>query len=316
MHFSDHTVLTFAGNPLDRRSDMRQDPATVQQWFEDDGTRIIPYWRNRVLVDHSDKLLDLPVPRSALAKDEHKRVYLGHSADGRALFLLDLSHLEEAQLLATAQAAALLDLREAAARLSLQDSAIAGFSHALMHWHKTHRFCGRCGTPTVPVNGGHMRLCSNSDCAMQTFPRTDTCVIMLVTARDPHSGEPVVLLGNHPRFPPGVYSTLAGFVDPGESLEEAVIREVGEEAGIRVRSPRYIASQPWPFPAQLMVGFTAEAVDLELHPDPAELTDARWFSADELRRAGDWGDSRAALQLPRAESIARFLIQQWLAGQS
>lgn len=315
MTSSDRIILTFAGNPLDRRSDRRQDPETVRQWFAEPAARVIPYWRRRVLVDQADNLLHLPATEFDSDMPQ-TQVYLGHTPAGEALFLVDVSDKDEDEARAVAGRGDLVDLREAASRLPMQDTAITGLSHALMHWHSTHRFCGRCGSPTESANGGHMRLCANVDCGMQTFPRTDACVIMLVTATDPDSGEPVVLLGNHPRFPPGVYSTLAGFVDPGESLEEAVIREVGEEAGIHVTRPRYIASQPWPFPAQLMLGFIAEAVDFELHPDPAELNDARWFTVDQLRGAGDWGDTTAEVQLPRPESIARFLVNQWLASQT
>ena len=315
MSSTDRIVLTFSGNPLDRRSDRRQDPEQVKRWFTEPHARVIPYWRRRVLVDEADNLLHLPT--NAFEADEAvTRVYLGHTPNGEALFLLDMSAQDESEARALPGTGDLVDLREAATRLPMQDTAITGLSHALMHWHSTHRFCGRCGSPSQAANGGHMRLCANPDCGMQTFPRTDACVIMLVTATDPATGEAVALLGNHPRFPPGVYSTLAGFVDPGESLEEAVIREVGEEAGIRVCRPRYLASQPWPFPAQLMLGFTAEALDFDLNPDPAELSDARWFTAAQLREAGDWGDSSAAIQLPRPESIARFLVNQWLASQS
>ena len=186
------------------------------------------------------------------------------------------------------------------------------YARGILHWHQHHRYCGQCGHPTENQHGGHMRLCLNPDCGRETFPRTDPAVIMLVE-HTPSNGEPPkCLLGRHSAWPPGSYSTLAGFVEPVESLEEAVAREVFEEAGIRVANVRYQASQPWPFPSSLMLGFRAQAETTAIKLDPDELADARWFTAEEIRSFGEWGDDSASLRLPRKDSIARFLVESWL----
>jgi len=170
------------------------------------------------------------------------------------------------------------------------------------HWHSRHRFCGVCGAPTVAQTAGHTRLCTNPDCATVHFPRTDPATIMLVTDGDR------CLLGRQKVWIPGMYSTLAGFVEPGESLEQAVAREVREESGIEVDAVRYHSSQPWPFPASLMLGFHAVARSRDLVIDPEELEDGRWFTAREVRNFAALG-----LSLPRPDSIARRLVESWLA---
>jgi NAD+ diphosphatase len=195
-----------------------------------------------------------------------------------------------------------------------RQGAMLAYARGLIHWHRRHRFCGRCGSPTQSRHGGHMRLCTNAECGREHFPRTDPAVIMLVT-RPGLDGGPdggpdggAVLMGRQKSWTEGMYSTLAGFVDPGESLEEAVAREVHEEAGIAVADVTYMASQPWPFPSSLMLGFRARATSMEIHINRDELDDARWFTRDQIARFGE-----AGLSLPRQVSIARWLIDQWLA---
>jgi NAD+ diphosphatase len=172
----------------------------------------------------------------------------------------------------------------------------------MIHWHRRQRFCGVCGSETLSQSAGHVRACVSASCGATHFPRTDPATIMLVTDGDR------CLLGRQPRWPQGMYSTLAGFVEPGESLEDAVIREVKEEAGIIATNVTYNSSQPWPFPSSLMVGFFAEAVTREITVDPDELEDAQWFTSGELRRFADQGKS-----LPRPDSIARRLVETWLS---
>jgi NAD+ diphosphatase len=177
----------------------------------------------------------------------------------------------------------------------------------MLFWHSRHRFCGVCGSPTRSEEAGHMRRCTDAECHAMHFPRTDPAVIMLVVDGDR------ALLGRNKNFPlPGMYSTLAGFVEPGESLEGAVAREVREEAGIVVGAVHYHSSQPWPFPANIMLGFYAEAVSTEVSLDDGELADARWFERDWLLSHED-DDS---FRLPRRDSIARRLIEDWLAGRA
>jgi len=189
--------------------------------------------------------------------------------------------------------------------LSPPDLAIYGGARSLVDWHARHRFCARCGAPTKPTKGGWQRHCDN--CGADHFPRTDPVTIMLVEHEDK------LLLGRQPRFPPRMYSALAGFVEPGETISEAVAREVWEEAGLKVRDVRYIASQPWPFPSQLMIGCTSVTDDPTLNIDTTELEDARWFTREELlaaRAAGEAGTD--LLYFPRPFAIAHHLVCWWL----
>ena len=189
------------------------------------------------------------------------------------------------------------DLRRIGGLLPAQDAAILAHARGLMHWRTRHRFCGVCGAHCVAAQAGHVMACSG--CGAHHFPRTDPAVIMLVVHGDR------ALLGQPVRFREvRMFSTLAGFVEPGETLEEAVAREVFEEAAIRVAHVRYHSSQPWPFPASIMLGFTAEAESNVIAVDPAELVDARWFTRAEL-------DSPEGFVLPPKLSIARRLIDDW-----
>jgi NAD+ diphosphatase len=192
--------------------------------------------------------------------------------------------------------------------LGRDDSALLAYARALTHWHRHNRFCANCGSPTLAAQAGHVRLCSNADCASQHFPRTDPAVIMLVTC-----GDACLLARRSGRNPP-VYSTLAGFVEPGESLEEAVAREVMEEVGLAIDRVQYQSSQPWPFPAQLMLGFRAETAGHDCRYLDDEIQDARWFTRADLRSlfAGGPAGEHGAIHLPRSISIARRLIKEWV----
>lgn len=185
------------------------------------------------------------------------------------------------------------------------DLATYGGARSLVDWHARHRFCARCGSPTKVAKGGWQRDCLV--CEAQHFPRTDPVTIMLVEHEDR------LLLGRQPRFPPRIFSALAGFVEPGETLEEAVAREVLEEAGVRVRDVTYLASQPWPFPSQLMIGCHSVADDPALTIDTTELEEARWFTRAELLEARAAGaDSTATIVFPRSFAIAHHLVNWWL----
>lgn len=203
-----------------------------------------------------------------------------------------------------------ISLREAAGSLSQAEGGLAGYAAALLNWHRSHRRCANCGAPTSPVEGGLARGCAR--CGSQHHPRTDPVVIMLVTDRDR------VLLGRQPTWPPHRYSALAGFVGPGESLEEAVVREVFEEAGVEVGAPVYMSSQPWPFPASLMLGFEVHWTAGAPGGTDPELQDVRWFDRDEIAAAAlrnaEWEHEElvADLQLPPRSAIARRLIDGWL----
>ncbi|HEY1720712.1 MAG TPA: NAD(+) diphosphatase [Magnetospirillaceae bacterium] len=177
------------------------------------------------------------------------------------------------------------------------------------NWINRTRHCGRCGSPMIAKDGGHRRLCTNASCAWQEFPRTDPVVLTLVTKGDR------CILGRQPRFPPGFYSPLAGFVSPAETIEGAVRREVGEEVGVKVGKVTYLASQPWPFPGSLMMGFVSEALTEELTVDTSELEDAQWFTRAEVEAIARKEEVRGMrLHLPPRGVVARFVIEHWLAN--
>jgi NAD+ diphosphatase len=193
-------------------------------------------------------------------------------------------------------------LRSVGPSLSGADAGLVVQAQALAEWHRSHRFCPRCGGGLVVSGGGYVLTCES--CQRQNFPRTDPAVIMLVTDGDR------ALLGRQAAWPPGRFSTLAGFVDPGESLEQAVAREVMEEAGVEVTDVTYFGNQPWPFPSSLMIGFFARAVTTEIQVDGVELEAARWFSRDAMRAEAEAG----TLVLPGGISISRSLVEAWYGG--
>jgi len=207
-----------------------------------------------------------------------------------------------------------IGLRQAAMVFSQEDGGLAAYTAALLNWHRRHRFCANCGQPTHVTVAGLERECPA--CGAEHHPRTDPVVIMLVT-----DGKDRLMLGRQAAWPTGRYSALAGFVSPGESLEEAVAREVREESGVIVGRPRYVDSQPWPFPASLMLGFSAPWVSGEPQVADEELQDARWFDREEIERAasedddagwGTPGDAGGPLKLPPRLAIARRLVEDWL----
>ena len=221
-----------------------------------------------------------------------------------AHFALDIS--ERAEPLAEFEwegVASFPDLRTTAGRLPQGEAAIAAQARHLVDWHARHRFCPACGGGTRAKDGGYARLCLASDCGAEHFPRTDPVVIMLVVEGDD------CLLGRQPGWPRPFFSALAGFVEPGETLEEAVRREVREEAGIPVTGVRYLASQPWPFPASLMIGCIAEASGREIHLDHHELEDAAWFSRSQVNAA--LRAPTPELAVPPPVAIAHRLIRAW-----
>lgn len=207
-------------------------------------------------------------------------------------------------------------LRKVTANLSAIDASILALAKGLVHWHTSHQFCGQCGHSNRSVEAGHARRCS--ECRNMTFPRTDPAVIMLVEKMF-SDGIPRCLLGRQARWAEGMYSTLAGFVDPGETLEQAVIREVVEEAGVVVESPQYIASQPWPFPASIMLGFTAVAISEEIDISQDDLEDAQWFSREQLSnfgvnnliREGEDSADNQQYKMSSGDSISSYLLTAW-----
>jgi NAD+ diphosphatase len=293
-------------------------------------SRFIPVWRTHNLVIE----IEGAEPRAAVLPAEAVGSVLGGLADleerlahgqivflgmhdERAHFALDVSAIEAPldMVRSPALAAAgiadagvrFADLRQLGARLDRREGALLALARAMLFWHSRHRFCGLCGSPTRSEEAGHMRRCTDTACKAMHFPRTDPAVIMLVVDGDR------VLLGRNKNFPlPGMYSTLAGFVEPGESLEDAVAREVREETAIEVSAVHYHSSQPWPFPANIMLGFYAEAASTAISLDDGELEDARWFERGWIQSHED----DETFRLPRLDSIARRLIEDWLAGRA
>ncbi len=291
----------YTGSPLDRAGHRRSDAGWIATQLADPATRFVPLWRGRTLVREADGGTPEAVFPQALASEPYPWAFLG-TAGEVATFAVDFSAVEDPAPLVPAASGAFAELRGASAALPAQQAAIVAHARALLHWRSRHRFCGICGAACEPRQAGHVMVCSG--CATHHFPRTDPAVIMLVS-----NGERV-LLGRSQRFANSkMYSTLAGFVEPGESLEEAVAREVFEESAVRVGQVRYHSSQPWPFPGNIMLGFYAEALSETIRIDETELVDARWFSRAEMADPAAHG-----FLLPPGDSIARRLIEDWLAA--
>ena len=296
----------YSSSPLDRMSAKREDAAWVAGKLTDPEALFVPVWRNRNLV----RGLNDGVPEavflsgaatSALRMQEGPWAFLGLQGP-QAVFVVDISVADDPMPLLPEALGEFVDLRSIGWGVPQPEAAILAHARGLMHWRARHRFCGICGGVCEARAAGHTMVCTA--CHTQHFPRTDPAVIMLITRGD------YALLGHSQRFPrANMYSTLAGFVEPGESLEEAVRREVLEESGIQVGAVYYHSSQPWPFPGNIMLGFYGEALTEEITIDPEEMIDVRWFSRDEIRHC-DGG----SFALPRVDSIARRLIEDWLAA--
>jgi len=293
-------IYCFAGNPLDRVSQRRQDAGWVASLLHDSETRLLPLHGLKPRVRHSSAAaLDWQsvAPWQSLIDDGAILILLG-TRDGQAYFALDATLTETAP----DGDGAVMDARAIA---PLIDG-----GEALIDWHTRHRFCAQCGTPSVVASGGWVRHCPN--CHAHHFPRVDPVVIMLAV-----KGERC-LLGRGRRRVGTRFSCLAGFMEPGETLEEAVRREILEESGVQIGGVRYLASQPWPFPSSLMMGFLAEALSEEITIDPDEIAEARWFERDEVRamversRSDDPVPGVATLPPPLA--IGHQIARRWAFG--
>jgi NAD+ diphosphatase len=300
--------IVFGGSTLDRAGHRRRDAAWLRERLADDATRVLPVWRLSPLVRTGDApRLAWATPALLDGRDSAPEpVFLGE-AEGVAHFAADLSDRPEPLVEFGFEGVAHFpDLRAIAGLLPPGDASIAAQARHLVDWHARHGFCPGCGEPTRAKDGGWARWCST--CSTEHFPRTDPVVIMLVL-----DGERC-LLGRQPAWPRPFFSALAGFVEGGETLEEAVQREVAEEAGIGISSVRYLASQPWPFPASLMLGCTARATTREIVVDRTELEEADWFTKDEVRAALAAPTARLAVPPPMA--IAHHLIRAWVDGEA
>jgi NAD+ diphosphatase len=293
-------LLTYTGGWLDRVGGRRADAGWLDELLKSPDTTLIPFWRDQCLVSG-----DPPVPVTLRAARADGVVFLGLAADGHGVFATDLSGMEAEQAVELAGADRAVDVRVIVGTLSPAVAATAGYARGLLHWHRNQRFCGACGAATESAWGGHRRVCCNEACGRLHFPKIEPAVIMSVqTEREPER----ILLAHHRGSSAGRYSALAGFVEVGESLEDAVRREVAEETGVRVGAVRYVASQAWPFPSGLMIGFRATAITEDITVDGEELLEARWFTRPELARYA------ADDPLGRPDSIDRHLFRAWLAG--
>jgi NAD+ diphosphatase len=298
-------VNFYAGLALDRVSERRSDREWIESLLRDARARVIPVWRSKSLIVEGSPPEALFLSPAEFTVEIERVLFLGVMNDA-PYFAADISHVEEPTLPdVTGGRGKFLDLRAVGAIMDRQHGGLLAYARGLAHWHSRHGFCGVCGSPTVSAEGGHVRRCTNAACAAEHFPRTDPAVIMLVTRGDQ------CLLARNKRFPLPMYSTLAGFVEPGESLEEAVAREVYEESKIRCTDVRYQSSQPWPFPASIMLGFRATAENTDIEIDGTELMDAGWFTRAQLRATETHDPDK--FRLPRGDSIARRLIEEWLA---
>lgn len=299
----------YAASTLNRAAERREDPAWLEDQRRDPASRYWPMRGNRHLLRGSDGrplVLDGWFVRDLLPRIADP-VFLGVAADGIAEFavavegavLEAISNLLEAQDDALGEA----DLRALGASLAPEQAGRLAYARAILSWHARNPFCPRCGNPTAAEAAGHRRRCTHAACAELHFPRVDPAVIMLVENGD-HC-----LLGRQPHWLPGMHSVLAGFVEPGECLEEAVAREVWEETGVSVDRVSYQSSQPWPFPASMMLGFRAHALTGKLAVRDGELESVRWYRREELLDCPE-DDS---FRLPPRDSVAWRLLADWLA---
>ena len=297
----------YSGYPLHRAHSRRAETGWLQAIQSGRDVRVLALWRNRHHVQ--DEVTPQPLwQQGALAREIVKSaddtVFLGER-DAVPHYACDISAANDplADILA-GTGGVFADLRSLAPLVTRDDGAIMAAARGLLYWHRRARWCGKCGSPTSSIDAGHARVCDRPTCGERWFPRVDPAVIMLVTHKDR------CLLGRQATWPPGMHSTLAGFVEIGESMEETVIREVAEEAGLRVVGrPEYRHSQPWPFPSSLMLGFRAETADDQLQIDKDELEQASWFTRAELRASPE----NETFRLPGKVSIARRLVEEWIS---
>jgi NAD+ diphosphatase len=309
-------VVTFGGSGLDRAAYLREDPAQIAVLWT--SGRVLAMWRGKPLIGADGQPAWLPSGHPVFG-DAEDRLFLGLD-DGNPAFACDIedwatdadTSVQPGFLDQSVQwhprigdGAGFHELRAVMVGLSPRSAELVVTAKAMLQWHKTHGFCACCGAASQMAKAGWQRNCPV--CKAVHFPRTDPVVIMLVL----HGNR--VLLGRSPGWPGGMYSLLAGFVEPGETVEAAVRREVQEESGVVVGVVNYLASQPWPFPASLMIGCRAEATTDVIRLDPAELEDAFWLTREELLNV--MAGQHSSIRPPRFGSIAQFLMSSWLADR-
>lgn len=287
----------YAGRYINRMVEKRQDESWLREQLSTDAIRFVPLWQGRSLVlKDANQPAALLVERSERLGEElslEELIFLGEFR-GQLCFAVELKNTTAPALHPEGE---FQELRTVGGQLDRDEAGLLGYARALLLWREKHRYCGRCGSPTRGINGGHALKCSNAACAQVQFPRLDPAIIVLVT-----DGERI-LLGRQAAWAAGRYSTIAGYIETGESVEEAVAREVLEEAGVEIDEVQYHSSQPWPFPSSLMLGFIAHASTTEIDRGDMELEDARWFSRADL--------IAGACILPPPQAVSFRLIETW-----
>ena len=284
----------FAGAFVDRSGHRRRDPDWLARAVSNEEAYFAPVWRDKCLIEgEPPRVVLLGHGQTGEPRAPEDYVFLG-MFDERPAFSYEVKG-DEAPF---ADAGQFHDLRYLGTVLPAEEANLVAHAIALTNWHRLQRFCGQCGAPTRTASAGNTRVCTADDCATQIFPRVDPAIIVLVSDGDK------ALLGRQSTWPEGRYSTIAGFVEPGESLEDAVRREVAEETDVLVGDVHYHSSQPWPFPSSLMLGFTADAKSHAIQLNDGELEDAQWFTRKECRSGFP--------KLPFRLSIARRLVDDWL----
>ena len=300
----------YASSQINRHGDFRSNKGFMTKIMSDKNTKFVPVLNGKNLFRQSDTSIEAYFFNSEQLKAIFPNgidspIFLGVTNNINYVGVdLDQNN-SEMDLWCNKNSIIVEDLRKYGPTLNDVDASFLSLNNGMTFWHKTHQFCGSCGFKNTTTEAGFVKVCSNIDCGKSHFPRTDPAIITLISYKDK------VLLGRSPRFPEGMYSTLAGFVEPGESLEQALEREVFEEVGVKVKNIRYFNSQPWPFPASLMLGFFAEAINEDMNIDYNEIEDAHWFSIEELRSLNHPLIS-GGFKLPRVDSIARRLVDNWI----
>lgn len=310
-NFSLSYSLSYSGQWLNRAHQIRQNPQWVKEVQDKQDSLFIPLWHNQCfLALPADAPIILSQERFQQLSLGSEPFFLGLDQE-QAVFAVDLSAIPQAVALQLLQASMVIEIRALLGKFTAKDGDVLAYARGLLYWHRRQQFCGVCGQKTISKNGGHFRACVHQNCSTLFFPQIAPAVIMLVEL----PGNPVrCLLARHQGSAEGRYSTLAGFVDIGESLENAVKREVMEEAGLVVTQVTYQASQAWPFPAGLMVGFRAQAASSAFVLDKEELVEARWFSVAELQeRLQKQGSGHVPFS---PDSIEKFLVENWVNDHS
>ena len=295
---------TLGVSPIDRHAEIRQNQTELKTILASEQSEFLIWIKGRILFDRPDSLFFSYQQVSALTSSLPEPIYLGKNFE-KHFFAYQLFELPEAYTESN-----LTDLRSISLIADEEELGLLFHSQGLFNWHRNHKYCAACGYKTQPANAGHSRKCLNEDCSREHFPRIDPAVIFTIT--DNSQDKERLLLARQATWDEGRYSVIAGFVEPGESLENAVFREAYEEVGLKLKSASYIASQPWPFPSSMMIGFEAVTDTTEITLIDNELEHAMWISAGEMIKLIESGD----LKLPFSVSISWHLIERWFQQQT